>query len=375
MNQYNLDRLKAYLSRQQISTALLTHPHTITWLTGYAPPVQTGPSPFEGSPVLALWQDGQLTLIVSDMEAGAGRNAGAEEINYLSYTIQAPIAGFANQAQALEKALAGMGAYKGSFGLEYHWLPASLLGVIQKTLPAAAFISLDGAFDLDRAIKSPEEVQRIRAALELADLAQEETRKLLEPGKSEIEIWGAVKARLEIQAGKRLTVLADFVAGPRTAEIGGLPGTYVLKEGDALIADIVPRLDGYWGDNAGTHFAGEPPAELRKMYHIVLETLQKGIQAVKPGVRACELDSLLREAIRLQGYPAYPHHSGHGLGASYHEEPRLVPYNTLPLEPGMVVALEPGIYSPGVGGVRLEDVVLVNESGCELLTRHLEQAG
>lgn len=374
MNQYGLDQLKIHLTRQHISAALLTHPGTITWLTGYAPPVQTGPNPFEGSPALALWKDGRLTLVVSDIEAGAGRKAGVEEIDYLAYSINAPIAGFDNQSQSLEKALAGLGAYKGSFGLEYHYLPASLLEVVQKALPGAALTSLDGAFDLYRAIKSPEELQRIRAALKLADLAQFETQKLLEPGKSEIELWGALKARLEVEAGGRLTLLADFVAGMRTAEIGGLPGSYVLKEGDPVIADIVPRLNGYWGDNAATHFVGEPVSELRKMYRIVLETLRKGIQAARPGVRACDLDNLLRSAIRDQGYSPYPHHSGHGLGASYHEEPRLVPYNTLPLEPGMVVAIEPGIYTPGVGGVRLEDVVLVTADGCETLTRHLEHA-
>jgi Xaa-Pro aminopeptidase len=111
------------------------------------------------------------------------------------------------------------------------------------------------------------------------------------------------------------------------------------------------------------------------MYAVVLAALRKGVQAVKPGLKACDLDTLLRGLIHDQGYPVYPHHSGHGIGASYHEEPRIVPYNPMSLEAGMVVALEPGIYVPGVGGVRLEDVVLVTASGCELLTRHLVGAG
>lgn len=119
---------------------------------------------------------------------------------------------------------------------------------------------------------------------------------------------------------------------------------------------------------------GEPSSELRKIYNIVLETLRRGIAAVRPGLKACDLDVLLRGLIRDQGYPVYPHHSGHSIGASYHEEPRIVPYNQMKLEPDMLIALEPGIYIPGVGGVRLEDVVLVTSSGCEVLTSHLGNA-
>jgi len=138
-----------------------------------------------------------------------------------------------------------------------------------------------------------------------------------------------------------------------------------------VLADIVPRLNGYWGDNAGTHFVGEPSQELKKIYQIVLETLQKGIDAIKPGVRASDLDKMLRESIQGHGYSSYPHHSGHGIGTTNHEEPRIVPYNTLKLQTGMVIAIEPGIYEPNVGGVRLEDVVLVTDDGCEVLTKHL----
>lgn len=374
MNQQALDRLGVFLKKKNLAAALLTNPWNVAWLSGYAPPIQTGPSPFEGGPALAWWLDGRLTLVLSDAEAGAARAQGAEARDYLSYTIEGPAAGFENQAQALQNLLKESGGLQGAVGVETNFLPAAYLELIKGALPGASFTPIDRELDVRRAVKTPEEVARIRAALSLCDLAQDETRRLIQAGVSELEVWGQLKARLEMEAGSRLPLLADFVAGPRTAEIGGLPGSYILQPGDAVISDIVPRLNAYWGDNAGTHFVGEPSPELQKMYQTALETLRKGINAVKPGVRACDLDALLRNAIRDQGYPVYPHHSGHGIGTSFHEEPRLVPYNSSELQPGMVVAIEPGIYIPDVGGVRLEDVILVTEDGCQVLTRHLKNA-
>ena len=374
MNPYSQERLEDFLKHHALAALLLSDPHSLTWLTGYAPPIQTGPSPFEGGPALAWVAGGQVTLVLSDAEAGAAKACGVAVQEYLSYTIEAPIAGLPNQTEALVKILHSMGGLKGTIGLEMHQLPAPLLERMQESLPFATFQPVDGLLDPLRAVKSPPELERLRAALALCDLAQAETNRLIQPGRTEIEVWGDMKTRLEIQAGGRLPILADFIAGARTAEIGGLPGRYVLQPGDAVIADIVPRLDGYWGDNAGTHFVGEPSAELRKIYAVVLETLRRGIQTVRPGLKACDLDARLRGLIRDQGYPVYPHHTGHGLGTSYHEEPRIVPYNEMKLEPGMLVAIEPGIYLPGVGGVRLEDVVLVTSSGCEVLTSHLGNA-
>ena len=371
MNPLALARFGEFCREKKLSSVLLSNPATIAWLTGYAPPIQTGHNPFEGGPALGWWREGQLTLLLSDTEAGAARAHGADAHDYVSYTIDGPAAGFQNQAVVLREALSGSSTRKGPVGIELNFLPASFLELLQDILPMASWIPLDSGFDLLRAIKTADELERIRAALALCDLAQAETKRLIRPGISEIELWGQVKAHLEVAAGCRLPLLADFLGGVRTAEIGGLPSGYVLSEGDVLIADIVPRLNGYWGDNAGTHFVGEPSPELRKAYHVVLDVLREGIAAIRPGVRACDLDLHLRDAIQHRGYPSYPHHSGHGLGTTYHEEPRIVPYNTLALQPGMVIAIEPGVYIPNIGGVRLEDVVLVTPDGCEVLTRHL----
>jgi len=372
MHPQNLARFSGLLRSRGLTAALLADPATITWLTGYAPPIETGPSPFEGSAVLAWWHDGDLQLIVSDMEAAAAQEAAPTAVHsYVSYTIEAPPAGATNQAQALRKVLKSHSPQAGKVGVEWQCLTASLADALREALPAVEYSPLDDAFAGMRAVKTSEEIAKIRAVLGLCDAAQKFIPQVMQPGKTELELWAATRAHVEGQAGGRVPILVDLVAGLRTAEIGGPPSPYALKPSDPLILDIVPRLNGYWGDNAATYFAGDPSAELAKAYRVVRRVLQQAIEAARPGVVARDLDSQVRQAVRVEGYEPYPHHTGHGMGASYHEEPRIVPYNNLRLEPGMVVALEPGIYLPGIGGVRLEDVVLITTGGNEVLTTHL----
>jgi Xaa-Pro aminopeptidase len=372
MHPHNLERFTELLSSRGLVAALLTDPATITWLTGYAPPIETGPSPFEGTSVLGWWHADDLHLIVSDMETAAAQEVSPSSVrSYQSSTIEAPLAGAANQAGALLEALKQAGPKIGKVGVEWHFLTGPLIDALRHALPSIDFVPLDGAFAGLRAVKSPEELTKIRTALGLCDAAQRFMQRELQPGKTELELWASTRAHVEGLAGGRLPILADLVAGARTAEIGGPPSAYRLQPGDPLILDFVPRVQGYWGDNAATFFAGQPSSEMEKAYRVVRQALQRAVEAARPGIVAGELDALVRQAVRAEGYEPYPHHTGHGMGASYHEEPRIVPYSDRRLETGMVVALEPGIYLPGVGGVRLEDVVLITAGGNEVLTTHL----
>lgn len=371
MHTQNIGRLREWLHARDYRAALLANPATITWLTGYAPPVQTGPSPFDGGPALAWFQAGELILIVSDAEAAAARETGAEVRDYAGYTVEEPLDCAARQFDVLRQVLHPHESLSGSVVIEPDWMNATQFIAATEALPHAALERAPDDLAHLRAIKTDEEMPKIRAALALCDRAQQLTRHNARPALTELEIWGMIKARLESEIGTRLTVLADLVGGLRTADIGGLPTDYVLKLSDALILDIVPRLNGYWGDNAATLFMGEPPAEMRNVYAVVRAALQHGIEMTRPGVRAGDLDAALREHIRHAGYTPHPHHSGHGFGTTYHEEPRIVPYNNMLLQEGMVIALEPGIYLPGVGGVRLEHALLITADGCEVLTTHI----
>ncbi len=373
MDEQNFARLKDFLNAHGYEAALICNPANITWLTGYAPPIQTGPSPFEGGPALGWLHRDEFTLILNDWESYAASALGVHVHPYSGFSLEGPLMGVQKQSQALEEVLRGYTTFKGKVAVEMDFLPAAMYEVLKASLPNATFTPIQGQIAPLRSIKTEAEIQKIRAALRFSDIAQEEIRKHIRSGVSELELWAAVKTRVEFEAGGRVPVLADLVAGARTAEVGGLPGNYIVQDGDPVMLDFVSRHEGYWGDNSAGYFAGAPHPELEKAAQVVLQALHRGREAIKPGVKAGDLDAIVRGYVLQAGYEAYPHHSGHGLGTTFHEDPRIIPEYPMVLQPNMVMVLEPGVYLPGIGGVRFEDAYLVTQDGCELLTNHLKE--
>ncbi len=336
-------------------------------MTGYAPPILYGPSPFEGGPAL-LWLDPErIILLVSDAEQGAANATGAAVRVYVGYQTESRLRPTEALADCLADLLRTVSANAdSSVGVES--LPSHLWQKVASTWKDVR--PIDGWTDLLRAVKTNGEIAKIRASCDLCTTAHAALQNLQLQGQSELDVFNVFTGAMERQAGERVPVLTDVVAGMRTVEIGGPPTSYALQPGDPLLADIVPRLNGYWGDSCNVYFAGTPSAELQEMYKVSHEALYAAFDAIKPGVPAHQIDKVSRDVLSRHGYPPYPHHTGHGVGTAYHEEPRICGYNTMPLKAGMVIALEPGIYIKGVGGVRLEHVVVVTSDGCKQLTQH-----
>ncbi|HEY4621353.1 MAG TPA: Xaa-Pro peptidase family protein [Gaiellaceae bacterium] len=337
-------------SRARAEAVLAAHPSTVAWLTGYVADIETGPSPFALSPLALVAGGGPPTLVVSRDEEEAAAATGCAVVSYPGFGL-GPMNPVEGAAEALERTVGGR-----MVATEPGALPASL---------AARVSWVDAAAELAaaRAIKEPDEIEKLRRAIALCDTGQKEARARAAPGVSEIELWADVRAAIEVAAGGRTPLLADLVSGPRTEEIGGSPGERTLTEGELVLCDLVPRRDGYWGDSCATIALGEPNATARRKHRAVREALERTVEAVRPGLRAGDLDELARSGLD------YPHHTGHGLGTAWHEEPRIVPGGKTVLEPGMVIALEPGAYADGEG-VRVEQVVLIGEDGCEVLSGH-----
>ena len=171
---------------------------------------------------------------------------------------------------------------------------------------------------------------------------------------------------MEKEAGTRVPVLPDLISGPRMALVGVPPTDRRLEPGDLALADLVVRVDGYWADSCTTICLGQPTDAMRRLHDACVRTLQAGIELARPGTVAGDLDQRVRGAMREAGYE-YPHHTGHGVGVSFHEEPRIVPDATMVLEEGMVVALEPAGFGHGIG-CRTEHLMVVTASGGRVLT-------
>ena len=189
------------------------------------------------------------------------------------------------------------------------------------------------------------------------------------PGISEAELAGLAAAAMFREAGRRVPGILTVTTGAEaTATGGGVATGRIVRSGDLVLTDTSPWIDGGWSDTANAVFVGEPDGPTRDRFDAVRRALHAGIALCRPGVVARDVDRSVRDMLAEHG-PTYPHHTGHRIGAAWSEEPRITPYCDERLEEGMVLALEPAIYLPGWGGIRLEHVFVVGADGNEILTR------
>jgi Xaa-Pro aminopeptidase len=221
-----------------------------------------------------------------------------------------------------------------------------------------------------RRVKSPSELTVLRKSIRVAEEAFTEMVKTIRVGQTEREM----AARLEYEMKRRGASGPSFpticAEGPNAALPHAVPGSRKVKRGGAVLFDWGARVGGYCSDLTRMVFVGSIPPKLKAVYGIVLEAQQRAIAGLHPGARMCDVDAIARNHIKEAGYgDAFNHGLGHGLGLDIHEAPSLSWRSKEKLEAGMVVTVEPGIYLPGVGGIRIEDDVLVTPKGCRVLTR------
>jgi Xaa-Pro aminopeptidase len=257
-------------------------------------------------------------------------------------------------------------------GFEADKVPVRMWQEWREALPAVEWVDTGGLVEDLRVIKTPAEVEAIRRAAAVADRALEALLPRL-AGSTEAEWARALETAMREAGADRLAFPTIVASGPRGSLPHAQPTDRTILPGDLVTIDFGATVDGYNSDETVTVVVGTPrEARQREIFEIVRAAQAAGLAAVRPGVYASRVDEAARSVIRDAGYgPAFGHSTGHGVGLEVHEAPTLAgqPAVDRMLEPGMVVTVEPGIYLPGWGGVRLEDTVVVTETGYERLTR------
>jgi Xaa-Pro aminopeptidase len=217
-------------------------------------------------------------------------------------------------------------------------------------------------------VKDVSEIALIRRAVALGASLFKVARERIRPGVTEVEVAGAMEYEARRAGAEGMSFPTIIASGARSAIVHGRASNARIPAGGFVVCDFGVILAGYCSDRTRTVHVGQPTDEARSLYASVLEAQAAAIGTVRPGATAGDVDSAARRVLRQRKLARYfTHSTGHGLGLEIHEAPRLAAAQDQKLEPGMVITIEPGVYVPGKWGVRIEDVVLVTSSGCEVL--------
>lgn len=350
------------LAEADVAGLVSTAPADVAWATGFAVPHESWPSPRDVGFAVVADREGAV-LVVPELFVELGRMAPDIELRtYRSHDLSPRLTPTAALSAAIAEAVAARGLVGAALLVN-----AALPTVVADGLAPARLVAREDPTAPDRRRKSAAEIERISACAAACDRFQAAVRELAEPGRTEAELFAGARSELETAVGTRVTILGDLVSGERTLAGGGPPGARRLSPGDALLCDVAISLDGYWADNCAAVAVGEAGRELRRTADAVRAALELAIKRSRVGALTGDVDDAARGLLAARGL-GFGHHLGHGIGAGYHEAPRLVPAGDERLEESMVVCLEPAATEGTSVGVRMEVVGVVRADGFECLS-------
>ena len=353
------DRLLRGLRSQGAKNLLITSPYNVSYLTGF-----TGEDSF-------LWITPKEVVLLSDARYEEQIQSEVKDVELL---IRAP-------STTIIDAAANALAVRDQAEI---WVEAASTSVAQwerlgSQLPNKALASCSGAVERLREIKDAYELNAIQDSIRIAERAFKATTELLEPEMSEKQIADELEFAMRRLGAESAAFKIIVGVGERSAVPHGRPSNKPLRDSSFVLIDWGAKKNGYLSDLTRIVLTDKPPAnkpsaKLEKMYRAVLQAQMDAIAAIKPGVLMSQIDAVARKALEKAGLEKrFTHGLGHSFGLEIHESVRLGKGQERPLEAGMVVTVEPGVYIPGFGGVRIEDDVLVTDSGNQVLTSLAKQ--
>lgn len=368
-----LSRVRAQLDEAGVGVLIVTHLPNVRFLTG-----------FEGSAAILLVEPDACQFITDSRYAVAA--AGHLDANVGPGTTLVKVD--RSYDETLAEVVARLGSTRVGFeaahltfrGYDRLKTALSTAATGQTDAAASVLVPTERIVERIRAVKDSCELDTLRSAAELLSNVARSVLREVGPGRTERDAASAIDGRLRDAGFERPAFDTIVASGPNSALPHARPTTRMLEEADLVLLDFGGIYDGYCVDLTRTVSLGEPRPEWRELHAAVAEAQDAAISAVRPGRWAGEVDDAARGVLTARGFgEAFAHGTGHGLGLEVHEEPRVgrrdrdrdqavASGSDGPLVAGMVFTVEPGAYQPGIGGVRIEDDVLVTEDGCDVLT-------
>ncbi|NQS99922.1 MAG: aminopeptidase P family protein [Candidatus Omnitrophica bacterium] len=341
--------LRSKLVKLKISALLITNPANVSYLSN-----------FSGEGQLLI-TPGKKFLITDSRFVESATNATS------SWKIW-PRQG----AQSLEKSISGLvnelklkklGFESGSLSFERYQKLNCVLKTTKLTPTAHIVESL-------RSVKSAQEIRLLKKCARLAAKSFSFAKQIIEPGKKETEIARELQYYMRKHGAEDSSFSIIVASGKRSSMPHAPISDRIIKKNEAVLVDLGCRISGYNSDLTRVVFLGKISGTLRRNYRIVAAAQKLAIKSIKAGIKVSRIDRIARQYIAKNGLgPFFIHALGHGIGREVHEHPTISSKNHQRLKQGMVFTVEPGVYLPGSGGIRIEDMVLVTKTGCEILTK------
>jgi Xaa-Pro aminopeptidase len=345
-----VERVRSALNGQHCDALLVTHLVNVRWLTG-----------FTGSNALVLVVPDEV-LLVTDGRYGEQAHA---EVLAAGASVRIEVAA----ADALDRIVATL-----TPGVRLALEADRITWSVQRRVAAGAdgvdVVPTSGLVEGLRAVKDPAELARLERAAHICDDALAEALPWLLEGPTEAEFAHALDSAMRRRGADRPSFDTIVASGPNGARPHHRPGSRVIEHGDLVVIDAGARVDGYGSDMTRTVVVGRlPDPGQARLWEAVRRAQAAGVGAVNPGAEISTVDTACRDVLDAEGLAdRFVHGTGHGIGLEIHEEPFVNRRSVGILRPGQVITVEPGVYVPEVGGVRIEDSVVVTEDGCRPLT-------
>jgi Xaa-Pro aminopeptidase len=369
LTQMNIQRVRSLMKEEGVDALFIHHYDNFQYVTGYMNPIffQSKGSPLRQGAIVLADREQPIMLI------GAPDYYDAKNFYWIEDVRSMP-ARFERWPEIIKNAISDYGLKKGKMALDPHSLFTLIDSVKEQLGKGWNFLSAGSILAKARAIKNHEEIKVMRQAAAISTAMVVTARDAVKEGVREIDVALAAEATMA-----RLDPLAHVafktvvMSGERGACLDRIPSYKVIGNGEMVNIDAGCYHLGYLSEFGREVMVGKPTAEQKKVYRAGHEALMEAVKALGPGVKGSTVDRIARDVIASYGLQEFqhPHYTGHGHGLMGHDLPIIGdPGQTtdVTIEPGMVVAIEPGVFKPGVGGVREEDIVLITDTGHEVLS-------